>query len=39
VSGIPTTYVIDANGNVAASWVGYQENDKRIDDTVKKLLK
>ena len=39
VSGIPTTYIIDANGNVAANWVGYQENDKRIDDTVKKLLK
>lgn len=39
VSGIPTTYIIDANGNVAANWVGYQENDKRIDETVKKLLK
>jgi thiol-disulfide isomerase/thioredoxin len=39
VSGIPTTYIIDANGNVAASWVGYRENDTRIEDTVKKLLK
>jgi thiol-disulfide isomerase/thioredoxin len=39
VSGIPTTYIIDANGNVAASWVGYKENDTRIEDTVKKLLR
>lgn len=39
VSGIPTTYIIDANGNVAASWVGYKENDTRIEETVTKLLK
>lgn len=39
VSGIPTTYIIDANGNVAASWVGYKENDTRIEETVTKILK
>jgi hypothetical protein len=39
VSGIPTKYVIDANGNVAANWVGYRENDKRIEESVTKLLK
>ena len=39
VQAIPTTYIIDANGNVAANWLGYQKDDTRIEDTVAKLLK
>lgn len=37
VSGIPTTYVIDKNGNVADSIVGYDDGDTRLEDALKKI--
>ena len=37
VSGIPTTYIIDKNGNVADSIVGYDEGDTRLEEALKKL--
>ena len=38
VSGIPTTYIIDKNGNVAAAFIGYDgEKDKRLEAALKKL--
>ena len=38
VSGIPTTYLIDKDGNVAASFVGYDDStDKRIRAALAKL--
>jgi len=37
VSGIPTSYVIDAEGKVAGSFVGYDDGDQRMDDMLKKL--
>lgn len=37
VSGIPTTYIIDKNGNVADAIVGYEEKDRRVEEALKKL--
>ena len=37
VNGIPTTYIIDREGNVADAIVGYEENDHRIEAALKKL--
>jgi peroxiredoxin len=37
VSGIPTTYIIDKNGNVADAIVGYEDKDKRVEEALKKL--
>lgn len=37
VSGIPTTYVIDKQGNVADAIVGYQQGDVRIEKALEKL--
>ncbi|MBS1715218.1 MAG: TlpA family protein disulfide reductase [Armatimonadetes bacterium] len=37
VSGIPTTYIIDKDGNVADSIVGYEEGDKRVEKALEKL--
>jgi len=37
VNGIPTTYIIDKNGNVADSIVGYDEGDTRLEEALKKL--
>jgi len=37
VSGIPTTYVIDKDGNVADAIVGFEDGDKRIEAALKKL--
>ena len=37
VSGIPTQYVIDKDGNVAAANVGYDENDHRLEAALTKL--
>ena len=37
VSGIPTQYVIDKNGNIAASMVGYDEAGTVLEDALKKL--
>ena len=34
---IPTTYVIDKQGKVAAAIVGYDENDKRLEEALAKL--
>ena len=36
VTGIPTTYVIDKDGNVVDSIVGYDAGDTRLEDTLKK---
>jgi peroxiredoxin len=37
VSGIPTVFVIDKEGKVAASIVGYSEGDTRVDQALEKL--
>ncbi len=37
VSGIPTTYLIGKDGKVAATVVGYQEGDQRIEAELGKL--
>jgi len=37
VSGIPTQYVIDKDGKIAASTVGYDENGTVLEDTLRKL--
>ena len=37
VTGIPTQYIIDKNGNVAASTVGYSEGDTRLEANLNKL--
>lgn len=37
VSGIPTTYIIDKNGNVADAIVGYDKGDARVEEALKKL--
>lgn len=37
VTGIPTTYVIDKDGKVAAAIVGYDSGDKRLEEALKKL--
>ena len=37
VSGIPTQYVIGKDGNVAASSVGYDEGDHRLETALSKL--
>lgn len=36
VSGIPTQYVIDKDGKIAASMVGYDEKGTELEDTLKK---
>ncbi|MDR3692623.1 MAG: TlpA disulfide reductase family protein [Fimbriimonas sp.] len=37
VNGIPTTYIIDKNGNVADSVVGYDDGDTRLEAALKKI--
>lgn len=37
VSGIPTQYVIDKDGKIAASTVGYDEGGTALEDALKKL--
>lgn len=37
VTGIPAVYIIDKEGKVAESVVGYTEGDKRVDEALKKL--
>ena len=37
VTGIPTVYIIDKEGRVAESIVGYQEGDLRVDQALEKL--
>lgn len=37
VSGIPTQYIIDKDGNVAASLVGFEPNDHRLEAALGKL--
>lgn len=37
VSGIPTQYVIDKDGKIAASTVGYDEKGTELEDILKKL--
>ena len=37
VTGIPTQYVIDREGKVAAALVGYEPNDGRLEETLTKL--
>ena len=38
VSGIPTFYVIDQNGEIALASSGYSPNDKSIEKMIEKLL-
>jgi peroxiredoxin/outer membrane lipoprotein-sorting protein len=37
VTGIPTQYVIDKDGKVAASFVGYEEGSHQLEDALRKL--
>jgi peroxiredoxin len=37
VSGIPTTYIIDAQGRVADTIVGYEPGDTRVEAALRKL--
>ncbi len=37
VNGIPTTYIIDKDGKVAESIVGFEKGDKRIETALRKL--
>jgi hypothetical protein len=37
VSGIPTQYVLDKDGKVAAVNVGYEEGDTKLEDALNKL--
>jgi hypothetical protein len=37
VSGIPTTYIIDAQGLVADTIVGFDTGDTRVEDALRKL--
>lgn len=37
VSGIPTTYIIDKDGKVSEAVVGYDDNDTRVEQALKKL--
>jgi peroxiredoxin len=37
VGGIPTTYIIDKDGKVCDSIVGYSDGDKRVEESLKKL--
>lgn len=37
VSGIPTKYLIDKEGKVLASFVGYKENDTGVEDALAKI--
>ncbi len=37
VTGIPTTYVIDAEGKVSAELVGYDQGDESLDKALQKL--
>jgi thiol-disulfide isomerase/thioredoxin len=37
VSGIPTTYIIDAKGLVAETIVGYDTGDTRVEDALRRL--
>ncbi|HTQ11402.1 MAG TPA: TlpA disulfide reductase family protein [Fimbriimonadaceae bacterium] len=37
VTGIPTTYIIDKDGNVADAIVGYDDGDTRVEKALKKL--
>jgi len=34
---IPTTYIIDREGKVAAAIVGYEDGDKRVEEALRKL--
>jgi len=36
-NAVPTTYVIDREGKIAAAWVGYQKDDARVTEVLKKL--
>ncbi|WP_394795209.1 TlpA family protein disulfide reductase [Armatimonas sp.] len=37
VSGIPTTYIIDKEGNIAASFVGSKDIPAGVEPALKKL--
>lgn len=37
VSGIPTTYIIDKDGKISDSVLGYDKGDKRVEEALKKL--
>jgi len=37
VSAVPTTYVIDREGKVAAAWIGYDKNNPRVPEELAEL--
>jgi peroxiredoxin len=37
VEAVPTTYVIDRDGKIAAAWIGYQKNSPQQGAVLKKL--
>lgn len=36
-SAVPTTYLIDRDGKIAASWVGFDEKENPAPELLKKL--
>lgn len=37
VEAVPTTYVIDRDGKIAAAWIGYQQDSPQQRAVLKKL--
>jgi peroxiredoxin len=36
-SSVPTTYVIGRDGKIVDGWIGYEEDDPRVTNALKKL--
>ncbi len=36
-SGVPITYVIGRDGKIVEAWMGYEEDDPRVTNVLKKL--
>lgn len=36
-SGVPVTYVIGRDGKIVDGWIGYEEDDPRVANALKKL--
>ncbi len=37
VSGVPTNYIIDREGKIVDSWLGYEEGHERVIEVLEKL--
>jgi len=37
VKGVPTNYIIDREGKIVDSWLGYEEGHKRVIEVLEKL--